>query len=224
MSSIGLDEARRILGPAVLGPDEVTTAFGAALLDATAGRTGVTLDRVPFDGPTLERAAADDCMLVLRLPHDAAGPLTIVRLGEIVADGLDPRVHTGVGYALRDEWTIDTQPLGTADTCDAGWALVRKAPLPATLNKTRDLQETVLAGLPPARRPPRRSAVEMVWDTLAWYRARGERLLADAWDWSRSGSTDAGYAAVGDFGTDGLRVIAYSPAVRFGTLGVCVQQ
>jgi len=37
-------------------------------------------------------------------------------------------------------------------------------------------------------------------------------------------STDQGYAALGEFGPHGLRVIAYSRAVRFGTLGVCAQR
>ena len=105
-----------------------------------------------------------------------------------------------------------------------GWALVRRTPLPETLNRTRDVQDALLASLPPGPRPARRSAVEIVYDTLLWHRARGERLLANAWDWSRSGSTDAGWAAVGDFAPSGLRVIAYSAAVRFGTLGVCVQR
>ena len=31
-------------------------------------------------------------------------------------------------------------------------------------------------------------------------------------------------AALGEFGPHGLRVIAYSRAVRFGTLGVCAQR
>src|SRR5439155_1039217 len=67
-------------------------------------------------------------------------------------------------------------------------------------------------------------AAEIAFDTLLWERVHGERLLAAAWDWSRSVSTDQGYAALGEFGPHGLRVIAYSRAVRFGTLGVCAQR
>lgn len=224
MTITGLDEARRILGDAVLGPDEIAAALGGDPLAALGPGERPAVERVPFGRDVLERAAADAALLVLRVARDGAGPLTIVRLGEIVPDGLDPHVHTGVGYALRDEWTIDTQPLGTAETCTVGWALVRRTPLPGTLNRTREAQDALLATLPSAARPARRSAVEIVYDTLLWYRARGERLLANAWDWSRSGTTDAGYAAAGDFAPTGLRVIAYSPAVRFGTLGVCVQR
>ena len=69
-----------------------------------------------------------------------------------------------------------------------------------------------------------RSAVEIAWDTLLWHRTRDERLLAGAWDWSRSESVDEGLVALGEFGDKGLGVIAYSRAVRFGTLGVCPQR
>jgi hypothetical protein len=74
------------------------------------------------------------------------------------------------------------------------------------------------------RASSRRSAVEIAYDTLLWFRTHGERLLPASWDWSRSGSTDRGYAALGEFGPAGLGVIAYSRAVRFGTLGVCPQR
>ena len=80
------------------------------------------------------------------------------------------------------------------------------------------------AAQPYGGRPVRRSAPEIAFDTLCWQHVHGERLLAGCWDWSRSVSTDQGYAALGEFGEQGLRVIAYSRAVRFGTLGVCAQR
>jgi hypothetical protein len=124
---------------------------------------------------------------------------------------------------LRPEWTIDDQPFATTETCAAGWWLVRRAPLPETLNRGYQAQDAFLGGGPDGR-PRRRSAVEIAFDCLCWQRAQGERLLADRWDWSRSVSTDQGYAALGEFGPEGLHVIAYSRAVRFGTLGVCAQR
>ena len=54
-------------------------------------------------------------------------------------------------------------------------------------------------------------------------RAHGTRLLARAWDWSNTPTQDGGFATVGEFGTDGLKVVGYSRAVRFGTLGICPQ-
>src|SRR5262249_43947166 len=111
----------------------------------------------------------------------------------------------------------------TEETCPAGWWLVRRAPLPATFNRTYAGQEAALESDDPAR-PRRRSAPEIAFDTLLWHHLHGERLLSDAWDWSRSVSTDQGYAALGEYGVAGLRVTAYSRAVRFGTLGVCPQR
>ena len=222
----GLEAAARVLAGAVLGPREVQAALGfdplAVLTEAERRRVA----RLPFGAAELERARTDGEMLVLRVPRDAAGPLTMQRLGTVLHDGLDPKTHQGVGYQLRQEWTIDDQPFATAETCAAGWWLVRRAPLPATLNRGYREQDAALdrLGPPLADRPRRRSAVEIAFDTLCWQRAHQERLLATTWDWSRSPSTDQGLAALGEFGADGLRVIAYSRAVRFGTLGVCPQR
>jgi len=172
-----------------------------------------------------EIAAALGAMLVLRLPRDVEGPLTMLRLAERLGGGLDPKVHTGVGYLLRDEWTIDDQPFAAAETCPAGWRLVRREPLAATLNRTYRDQDTVLAAAGSnASAPHRRSAVEIAFDTLCWQRVHGERLLGSHWDWSRSETTDRGYVAIGEFGPQGLRIAAYSTGVRFGTLGVCPQR
>ena len=222
----GLAGATAILGSSVLGPAELERALGydpiGVLSDEERGRVA----RLPFSRTDLERARADGELLVLRVPRDPDGPLTMVALAGRLAGGLDPKVHTGVGYSLRDEWTIDTQPFATADTCSAGWWLVRRAPLKSTCNRMYRAQDEALATLGPVveGRPRRRTAVEIAYDTLVWHRVRGERLLGDSWDWSRSASNDQGYAALGEFGERGLGVIAYSRAVRFGTLGVCPQR
>jgi len=147
----------------------------------------------------------------------------MLRLAARLGGGLDPAVHRGSGYLLRPEWTIYDQPFAVEETCAAGWWLVRRDPLPATLNRPYVEQEKVLGADAPDR-PRRRSAPEIAFDTLCWHRVHAERLLATAWDWSRSVSTDQGYAALGEFGVAGLRITAYSRAVRFGTLGVCPQR
>ena len=221
-----LDAATRALAGAVLGPRELAAAlaFDPLTVLSPAERDAVTT--VPFSTVELERARAEGAMLVLRLPRTPDGPLTMLGLATRLGGGLDPRVHKGVGYSLRDEWTIDTQPFATTDTCTAGWWLVRRTPVPVTLNRTYGRQDLALAALdpPPAGRSRRRSAVEIAYDTLLWQRAHGERLLADCWDWSRSPSTDGGFAALGEFSPAGLGVVAYSRAVIFGTLGVCPQR
>lgn len=222
----GLEAATRALAGAVLGPRELGKVLGGDPLAALTDAERRAVARLPFGAADFERARADGEMLVLRLPRDAGGPLTMLRLGALLRGGIDPKAHTGVGYALREEWTIDTQPFATDESCAAGWWLVRRAPLPATLNRGYREQDAALErlGATAPGRPRRRSAVEIAFDTLCWQRAHGERLLANAWDWSRSASNDQGFAALGEFGADGLRVIAYSRAVRFGTLGVCAQR
>ncbi len=226
MTIAGLDAATVALDGAVLGPAEIASALGFDPLAVLTPEERTTVASVPFSADELARARREEEFLVLRVPRDAEGPLTMLRLATRLSGGLDPRVHKGVGYMLRDEWTIDTQPFANADTCPTGWRLVRREPLAGTLNRTYRDQDASLAALGPSRPgvPRRRSAVEIAWDTLLWERARGERLLAGVWDWSRSESTDRGLAALGEFGPQGLGVIAYSRAVRFGTLGVCPQR
>ena len=210
-------------------PFAATAGNGGAVFDPIAVLTPAeraAVETVPFSNGELADARARGEFLVLRVPRDTGGPLTMLRLAEHLAGGLDPRVHKGVGYLLRDEWTVDAQPFATQESCAAGWYLVRRDPLPATLNVGYREQDAALAALGPTRPgvPRRRSGVEIAWDTLLWQRARDERLLASAWDWSRSESNDGGLAALGEFGPQGLGVIAYSRAVRFGTLGACPQR
>jgi len=218
----GLEAATRALGGAVLGPRELASALGFDPLAVLTAAERANVARIPFPPAELERARADGELLVLRVPRDPDGPLTLLRLAARLDGGLDPAVHKGAGYLLRPEWTIDDQPFAAAETCAAGWWLVRRAPLPATLNRTYADQETALGAA--SDRSRRRSAPEIAFDALCWHRVHGERLLATSWDWSRSVSTDQGYAALGEFGPAGLRVTAYSRAVRFGTLGVCAQR
>jgi hypothetical protein len=218
----GLEAATRALGGAVLGPREIAAALGFDPLAVLTPAERARVTRIPFAASDLERARAEGEMLVLRVPRDPDGPLGMLRLTTRLRGGLDPAVHKGVGYLLRPEWTIDDQPFATEETCEAGWCLVRREPLPATLNRVYPEQDAALAAAPGRLR--RRSAPEVAFDTLCWHRVHGERLLGRWWDWSRSLSTDQGYAALGEFGDGGLRVIAYSRAVRFGTLGVCAQR
>jgi hypothetical protein len=221
-----LDDARAALEGAMLGPAEIAAALGFDPLAVLAAEERQAVAELPFSAAELAAARANGEFLVLRVPRDPEGPLTMLRLAERLAGGLDPKVHRGVGYLLRDEWTVDAQPFATSETCPAGWRLVRREPLPATFNLGYRAQDEALAALGPGTPavPRRRSAVEIAWDTLLWQRARDERLLATSWDWSRSESIDGGFAALGEFSAQGLGVIAYSRAVRFGTLGVCPQR
>ena len=130
MDVTGLDDARRILAGAVLGPAELTTVLGFDPGSVLTAAERATVGHLPVSTADLERARADEAILVLRLPRDPNGPLTMLTLATRLDGGLDPGVHRGVGYMLRDEWTIDAQPFATTETCTAGWWLVSRAPLP----------------------------------------------------------------------------------------------
>ena len=141
--------------------------------------------------------------------------------------GSIPRVHKGVGYLLRDEWTIDAQPFATAETLRGGLvarparAAARDAEPSATASRTRRWRRSGRR----ARRPaPAQRASRSPGTRSSGSAPATSACSASAWDWSRSASNDGGLAALGEFGPQGLGVIAYSRAVRFGTLGVCPQR
>jgi hypothetical protein len=220
-SATTIAEARSIFGPFLLGPDDVARAL-AAPASTTADAASV-----PYERSTLESARARGDILVYRVETDGAAPLTVLRLLERFPETVQPQLLKGVGYQLKDEWTVSGEPFAGADTCRRGWRLVHGSPLPSTCNRSYEQQDAELAryagSLGLAGRLGRRSAVEIVYDTILLRRAHGMRLLERAWDWSRTPTQDGGFATVGEFGDDGLKMVGYSRAVRFGSLGVCPQ-
>jgi hypothetical protein len=225
----GLEAARRALGPHVLGPAEVGSVLGVRVADVLGPAEREQVCRLPFDAQALGRAAAMGSLLVLRIPRDAAGPLSIRRLHERFPGALAAKtMGEGVGYLLRSEWTAGAQPFAE-QAPELGWRLVTRAIADETRSRTYGEQDAALAAWGqrhgvPATRVRRRSAVDAVYDTVLFFRHGGERLLADTWDWTRTTSPDAGYVTVGNFDTNGLQILAYSAAVKFHTLGVCPER
>ena len=97
----GLADAASVLGQAVLGPAELEKALGYDPLSVLTPDERRAVSRVPFARADLERAKTDGEFLVLRVPRDPDGPLTMLALSKRLSGGLDPKVHTGVGYMLR---------------------------------------------------------------------------------------------------------------------------
>jgi hypothetical protein len=222
----GLGEATEALAGAVLGPADLARVLGFDPLSVLTDAERAAVARVPFSAADYAQARAAGEFLVLRLPRDPDGPLSMLALAKRVG-GMNPRVHEGVGYMLRDEWTIDPQPFAKTETCAAGWFLVRREPVRETLNLFYREQDAALERLGLPSRPGvshRRSAVEVAFDTLCWHAAHGERLLGRTWDWSRSPSSDGGLVAMGEFGDKGLGCVAYSRAVKHNALGICAQR
>jgi hypothetical protein len=217
--STDLVRARAILGDDFLGPEELERALGAAgALDV--GR----LPAVPFAEDRLAAGTKRGELLILRAACARGEPLTLLRLIERFPDAFDARFLKSMGYQLKSEWGIELEPLAATETCRPGWSLVRKSLLAETCNLSFGEQEERLvasaseAGDLLARR---RSAVEIVFDLIAFQRARGRRLLADSWDWSGSRTIDGGYLNVGHFDEHGMQIFSFSPGVRHGKLGIC---
>jgi hypothetical protein len=224
-SSTSLAEAHELFGTAMLSPADVGRVLGMAPSQMSPDAPQAN-ERVPYDRATLQRARANGEVLVFRA--SAAGdPLTLMRLLERFPEAVNPRLLKGVGYQLKDEWTVAQEPFASTSTCRAGWRLVHGAPIPTTCNLSYDLQSEALERYAESRglrgRMSRRSAIEAVYDTVMLGRAHGTRLLEHGWDWSETPTEDGGYVTVGEFGAEGLHVLGYSRAVRFGTLGVCAQ-
>jgi hypothetical protein len=215
MSGITIDDAKRIFGGDMLGLAEVEAVFGGDVAASLTREQPVSIAELSFDRDTLMRAADEGMMLVLRTAGDASGDrLTVVSLaarfpGTRPASGEDP-------WFVRERFA-------SGDVCAAGWALVDKDPRSETRNLSYVEQDAALA-----RRSERlgfalrrRTAVEIVYDTLLYAASRSERLLETGWDWSSTMTLDGGAVTAGQFDDAGLRLLAYSKAVRFDSLGVC---
>ena len=219
-----LADARALFGNDALAPEDVARALGT---DPTrlAGHDPTLLTQVPYDMASLRAARERGHLLVFRTPTDGAAPLTVLRLLERFPGSIQAKLMKGVGYLLKDEWTLDQEPFVQTDTCALGWRLVHREPVPETCNLSYALQNAALAryaerlGLAGMLR--RRSGVAIVYDTILFARARSVALLEHTWDWSDTPTADGGYVTAGEQSADGLRVLGYSRAVRFGTLGVC---
>jgi hypothetical protein len=212
---LNLNEARSILGDDVLGPEEVSQV-GVAPIEL-----GIA---IPFTRAALITARQCGAMLVLRAARDDEGKeVTILRMLDRYPQAFDAKLLRKVGYQLKDEWGIALEPLAASDTCTPGWALVRKQVLGDSCNLPYDEQDVAVQRFAnllsaPARR---RTAVEIVYDTLLCFLARKVRLLEHSWDWSGSATLDGGYLNVGSFSATGMQILSFSRAIRHGHLGVC---
>lgn len=218
MHRVPPDRAGELFGKNFFGEADIQWSLG--------GPPGQPLPPVPFDFDTLREAAAQGFLLIFRHPSVAGSPFVLERAIRSFPELFDARFLQQVGYQLKDEWGILLEPLARSETPRAGWVLVRKQPLPGSLNRTYHEQTKLLRqwAQPWETRGllvGRRLAVEIVYDCVLVFRRRGERLLEREWDWSASRTVDGGFLNVGGFGEQGLQIFSYSPAVRHNALGVC---
>jgi hypothetical protein len=227
VSVTSIATAREIFGAFLLGPDDVARVLALAP-DCLAADDRAALEAAPYDPQALVAARARGDMLVYRVASDGSAPLTTLRLLGHFPETVQPQLLKGVGYQLKDEWTVDQEPFASNATCATGWALVHATPVPACCNLNYEQQDAALASYADSQglqgRLSRRTAIEAIYDTILLNRAHGTRLLERSWDWSSTPTQDGGFVTVGEFAPDGLKIVGYSRAVRFGTLGICPQQ
>jgi hypothetical protein len=218
--SLSLEEARAVLGKDILGPEEVAAAFGPL----SAAERDIP---VPHKRAELEAARRAGEMLVLRVARAADHrAITIAHMIQTFPEAFDQKLLRQAGYQLKNDWGIELEPLAREETCQTGWALVRKEILDSTRNLAYDEQSACLAQYAatlgvPAESVRRRTAAEATYDTVLAFAARGERLLEKTWDWTSSETVDRGYLNVGGFGAQGMQLLSFSGAVRHGALGIC---
>jgi len=220
MPDLTVEEARRLLGDDMLGPQDVEQVFGAVPPTTLGAPLHLTREQL-----VAARQAGE--MLVLRVARAADDvALTVLQMIHRYPHAFDNKLMRQMGYQLKDDWGITIEPRAATDICEAGWALVRKAILDDSRNLPYEEQDAVLSAYAnglgvPAATVRRRSAVEAVYDTVLYYAARGVRLLEKTWDWSSSRTIDWGYLNVGGFSSRGVQILSFSQAIRHDGLGVC---
>jgi hypothetical protein len=130
-----IEEAKKILGSDVFGPDAVKEAFGTAV-----ELGGIPV--IPFSREELEKAKELGQMLVLRVGKLSDGSqLNMKKIGEILGDKVkdDGKVY------YDTEWYKD-EKFFTDDALETGWALVSKDLVPDSTSKNYLEQTELLVG------------------------------------------------------------------------------
>jgi len=70
----------------------------------------------------------------------------------------------------------------------------------------------------------RQSIQETIYDLALYYDKNGKRLLLNVYTWSNSRSTDGRLVDLGDFGARGVLDFGWTPAYRYGDLGVLLSR
>src|SRR5262249_49607449 len=80
METTQIDDAVRALDGAALGPTEIAAALGFDPFSVLNRDERATVETVPFSAGELTAARDQGEVLVLRIPRDTEGPLTMLRL------------------------------------------------------------------------------------------------------------------------------------------------
>ena len=211
MSTLSLEDARRIFGRDLIEPTPLAAILGLELDPEW------TKGPIPLSADVAAAGHDAGCLLLFR--HDTLADGTPLSLGTLL-DRTVKAAHPAIRFRGEEPWFADDTRI-CAETPERGWALATPQPWPGTSNQTYEKAGGVLQARAAGAPWRRRRSVEIALDCFAVFAARGERLLEHAWDWSSTQSSDGGLVNVGGFSGDGLDVLSYSRAVKHGALGVC---
>ena len=185
---------REIMGKNFFGVEEAIKHFGVN----PSKQPSAYLAEVPFAESVLE-ACRDTHILV------AVFPMSILDIRGACKDQ---------GLFYNQDWY--NKEAFAKDKGEIGWHLIRKTPVPESLNKTWDDQQQALLG----KDDETPKAVVMVYIIIGHYKATNERLFEKVWVRCSSLDSDGHHISVGCFGAKGLVVYDYWNDCRSVGLGL----
>ena len=185
--------SREIMGTNMFGIEDAIKHFGVNPSKAQLA----ALSEVPFSEETLEACKATH-VLVAFFPMST----------------LDIRAaHKDQNLFYNQDWY--NKQAFAKDKGEIGWHLIRKTPVPESLNKTWDDQQKLIG-----KDDETPKAVVMVYTIIGHYKAMGERLFEKVWVRCSDLGSDGHRVLVGSFDAEGLGASSLWDYNRHGHLGL----
>jgi len=221
------EKAREILGEDFLGVESIKNV--ETYLRSIGKEVNFVLDEIPdipYSSKDIELAKEYNEMLILRpkvyVNELGMQPLTVQDFSRLLSNGTSQELMKEGLYNENDSYAFDF------DQIEFGWALVTKYTIPGSKYKLWEEQEEIAipdrrsalvrenSTAPQARR---RTAMEAIWDTTAYYITNNNKLLTTVADFTSSETHDGKHVAVI---WDGNKLFLSHPDNgRYNNLGVC---
>lgn len=190
------ERARTIMGfKNFFGIEEATQYFGIN----PSKRDLIKLEKIPFS-PKVLHACKKTHILVAVLP------ISILQ----IRINIEPRLW----YLHNDGWY--DRCFFAKDRGEASWQLIRKNPIPGSMNKSWEEQQELLSKYEEV--PPR--ARVLVYSVLGHFLQTGRRLFKDSYTRCSDIEPENSHVVVGLFDDQGLYITQFLDNHRFDSLGM----
>ncbi len=195
------DTARSILGIDFVTPEEIMVVRPSVVYtDQDIQQRAATIP----SAEVLNWCKANNHALI-------AGPATPLSLLDVRA------LQTDHFYSKKDGWYAEPkQVFSRNDKATLGWLIIRKDPVPGSLNKNWAEQAALLSDA--STYVP--IAGEMTWFITTYFLVRGVRLFPNVYVRTSSLDSDGGRVGVGGFDAEGLGVFSDWDGIRYSFLGL----